>query len=275
MSLLIADVLNDRIYVKLSEDEVFHIESASIINEHIFHEVKNKNHDVIEKINDVIRDELDFKISQDIDEVILINEDKYNLKQKSIMAFSNVKCIYAHRGRHWFDIFDENDTSFTEVLSRYLKTYDIHNLDGLYLIFENTNVTNDNDLGIKLANFLKTIQDNFASNLLKNITDEKWRFRIDGVELYLLVFSNHYPKNHSRYLPLNNTISFLIQPDQSFDRFADNDSNLITKDNKEKIRENYRKEGCIYNYLLSESSDHRAKFVKSTDTTNVINWWSN
>lgn len=275
MSLLIADVLNDRIYAKFSEHEAIHIEPASLISEHIFHEVKNKNHAVISKINDVIREEFDLKISQDIDEVLLINEDKYNLQQKSIKAFSNVKCIYAHRGRHWFDIFDENDASFTEVLSRYLKTYNIHNLDGLYLIFENANVTSDNDLSIKLANFLKTIQDNLAPNLLKKITDEKWRFIIDGVELYLLVFSNHYPKNHSRYLPLNNTISFLVQPDQSFDRFADNDSNLITKDNKEKIRENYKKEGCIYNYSLSESSDHRAKFIKSTDTINVINWWRN
>lgn len=78
-----------------------------------------------------------------------------------------MKCIYSHRGRHWLDIFDEYDESFTEVLSQYLKTYNIHNFDGLYLIFENANVTSDNDLSIKLENFLKTIQDNLVPNLLK------------------------------------------------------------------------------------------------------------
>lgn len=273
MSLLIADVLNDRLYVKVSESEAIHLEPASLIGGDIFDEMKGGNRVLIKKIGDIIRKECSLQLSQDIDEVLFINEDSSNLSRKSIKAFSNVKCIYANRGRHWFEVFDEEDSSFTEVLNKYLKTYCIHNLDGLYLIFENANVNNDSELSIKLASFFKNIQDKLEPNLLKKINDEKWRFIVDNVELYVLVFSNHYPINHSRYLPLDNTISFLIQPDQSFDRFADCDSNLIIKDNKEKIRENYRKEGCVYNYSLSESGDHRAKFLKSTNTINVINWW--
>lgn len=282
MSMLIADIYNDTLYYPLSESEYIVFFCASERNARIYKKLRSNPQDIIDSLAKTINQELKFEPPAPyltVSDIRVINDNVNNLHANIDQIFSNVWCPFADRRKHWFHSFTRlasepsSEESISVVLSHFLENYHVLEMEGLYMLIDNADVATDRDLSRQTLLFFELIRQQLNPKVLDGIQQRNWRFRLGEEELYLLVFSNHYPKNHSRYIPVKNSIAFLIQPDRVFDKFANAETMLIKQNVRQQIRTIYCLQGVEYNYSLSESNDHKRKFVKSTDLQSIIKWW--
>jgi hypothetical protein len=282
MPALIADAYNDNIHLQNINGDYLIIEGASAISNNIYSLLKTNPEPAIDALINVISSQLDCFLTVKKTsgyKIVLINYDGNDLHKKISTIFSNVHCQFADKNKHWFHCVDLSigqviyKDEIIEMLSYFLDYYDVCDFDGFYLIINNAGVTTDKDLASRVNILFNIIFKELNPCVIDDIHNNNWRLNIKGEELYFLAFSNHYPTNHSRHLPLNDSIAFLIQPDSAFDKFTYKKTNLIKKNVRNSIRNKYKKNGILYNYTLSESTDHKCKFVKSTGTELIISWW--
>ncbi|WP_375642955.1 MULTISPECIES: hypothetical protein [unclassified Bartonella] len=244
------------------------MQPASLLQKNIFESLTFNKNVLLHSLNALG----DFYGIEDNIETICINHEDA-LGDRINRIFSSVKCIFSQKNNHWFGLFYGLDKKFLVLIYDYLRTYSVHQLDGLYLLFEGVNVTTDNELVQHVYKFFDFIRLALAPNLLEGVDASEWRFKVMDTILYLIVFSSHYPENHARHLPLQDAIAFLIQPNFTFRKFANRQTNLIAPTARKRIRQAYAESGIYYNIPLAESLDHKSKYVKATDTKKILRWW--
>lgn len=284
MPIIISDKLNDSLSLVFDSDNSFRFDNISSTTLHTDKNSAIDKNALLSELLDLL-DYADISTSKELYatdslDFISINQSNGNLASKVSDFFCGVMCHYADKRKHWIlatSFSDENIITELETvtieLKLFLDNFTTTEYEGFIAILEDSKIKSDTDLAKLTKKIFIYLETTVEPNILTGIEDESWRFIVENEELYLLAFSNHYPPNHSRHLPIENSVAFLIQPDRIFNRYTSAPSHVIQDHTKAQIRERYAKKGTTYNSKISESLDHKIKFVKSTNNLDIIKWW--
>jgi len=154
----------------------------------------------------------------------------------------------------------------TDTIKRFVRVCQPEGFDGLAI--EAAGVENLDDLKIRTNNLLRALGELSDRNPMHSPIERKeWRFSINGVDMFVTIFSSIYKEAHPRFSHSKYSTFFFLQPQISFKAKAAKD--------KERIRDLFAGNGQDYRSILKKVRFEAQKYIKPEDLEGnvLVNWW--
>lgn len=158
--------------------------------------------------------------------------------------------------------------SIGETVRRFVRVCQPEGFDGLAI--EATGIDNLEDLKNRTNTLLRALGEFSTRDPMHNPIDRKeWKFAIDGVDMFITIFSSIYDNNHPRYSHSKNSTFIFLQPQISFKAKA--------AKKKEGIRDMFANNGQDYRPILKKVNFEAQKYIKPLNLSegDPVHWWGN
>jgi hypothetical protein len=152
------------------------------------------------------------------------------------------------------------------TVKRFVRVCQAEGFDGLAL--EATGIECLDHLKARTNELLKALGEFSDRNPLHNPIERKeWKFSIDGVDIFVTIFSSIYEEEHPRYSHSKGSSFFFLQPQISFKAKAAKE--------KERIRELFAQNGQDYRAVIKKVKFEAQKYIKPEDLREgaPVTWW--
>lgn len=157
-------------------------------------------------------------------------------------------------------------TASDNTLQRFVRLCQPEGFDGIAI--EATGIKTFDDLQSRTNELLRALGElSDRDPMMSPIDKKEWRFALNGVDMFVTIFSSVYDGKHPRYSQSKLSSYFFLQPQISFKAKAAKE--------KEKIRDRFAANGQDYRPVLKKVKCEAEKYIKPEDleTGLPIRWW--
>lgn len=152
------------------------------------------------------------------------------------------------------------------TLHRFTRLCQPEGFDGI--VIEATGISTFEDLKSRTNDLLRALGEFSDRNPMTSPIEKKeWRFGLNGVDMFVTIFSSVYDENHPRYSQSKLSSFYFLQPQLSFKAKAAKE--------KERIRERFSQNNQDYRSILKKVKYEAEKYIKPEDLQNgqPVRWW--
>lgn len=153
-----------------------------------------------------------------------------------------------------------------ETIKRFVRVCQPEGFDGIAV--EATGIESLEDLKSRTNELLRALGEFSDRNPMHYPIERKeWRFSIDGVDMFVTIFSSIYGEHHPRYSHSKSSTFIFLQPQISFKAKAAKE--------KERIRDMFAENGQDYRAILKKVKFEAQKYIKPEDLEEggPVKWW--